>query len=205
MGSGKGLSLPKVQLYTVITWIWLFSSLGMMGKGIHYGTVSTHGRTLECDAEACDFKITDNDFNLFEHIKFSRHQLKDTQIARIKKGKVVDVKTLKRKEQRNLAFSYSITFAREGSEEDEEWALSAHSLGRKRPNAMVRKIRKYIENETDSLSISEDTGFDSRSIIFMILGLFALLLCLIAGQFSDPPPKRSTTARARPSSKKRSY
>lgn len=176
----------------------------MVAKGFHYATGATHGRTLECDAEACSFTIEDSEYKIFEHIKFPRNQLKSVQSARLKKGHLVNMEKLKRKEHRNLGYSYSITFTREGSEEAEEMALSGHSLGRKRPNIMVRKVKKYIENETDNLRVMEETGFDGRSIIFIVLGLFSVLLCIIAGQFMDPPPKKRTTARARPS-KKRAY
>lgn len=84
--------------------------------------------------------------------------------------------------------------------------MALESLGRKRPNSMVARINRYIEDhDNHELEVEESHGFDAKGVLFIVLGLCSLMFCALIGEFSDPKPSRARGSGARRVTKKRSY
>jgi hypothetical protein len=51
---------------------------------------------------------------------------------------------------RKLGYSSSVKFVREGSAETQELLMAVESLGRKKPNEMVKKITEFIGDQAQT-------------------------------------------------------
>mmetsp|Transcript_22900 Transcript_22900/g.46867 ORF Transcript_22900/g.46867 Transcript_22900/m.46867 type:complete len:226 (-) Transcript_22900:275-952(-) len=203
-GQGEGPKLPKVQTFTLITWAWFSVSIIMILVGGRYMSYSTDSRSLQCGPEVCTFKINgqgpDN-----EEVRFPRASLKNAESVRIRHKKIRDTSKMKKRDQRRLGYSYSITFVRDGSEAEETQLLSVNSIGRKRPTNMVKLIRKYLDDpEEHEVVVKEESGLDFRGLILLVLGFLSVMFSALLGQFTDEKPRRPGS-QAKRVTKKRAY
>lgn len=204
-GQGEGPKLPKVQTYTLVTWVWLVASIIMLGMGARFASQSTDSRSLQCGPEMCTFKINGQVKAENEEVRFPRENLKGAESVRVRQKKIRDTAGMSKKDIRRLGFSYAIKFVRDGSEAEEVQLLALNSIGRKRPATMVKRIRKYLENpEEHEVSVKEESGFDFKGLIFIVMGLMSIMFCALLGQFADEKPRRPGS-QARRVTKKRAY
>jgi len=203
MGTGTaGSSLPKAKPMTIATWVWLIVSVIMILMGGKFAGTSTNIRSLICGPETCEFSIVSILKEENDNIKFSRHNFKSAQQVRVRQKQIRDISKMNRKDIRKLGYSYSVKFIRDGNDEVEEVALALSTLGRKRPGNMVDIIQDYLDGTTSSLEVLEQSGFDVKGLIFILLGVVSCLFCVLIGQFSDPKPRRAVASRV---TKKRAY
>jgi hypothetical protein len=61
---------------------------------------------------------------------------------------------------------------------------------RRRVKTTVQKIDSYIKKRRHKLTVKENTPPSWQGILMLVLGIFGLLLTLLAGQFWDPSPEK---------------
>lgn len=70
--------------------------------------------------------------------------------------------------------------------------LRQHGIfqSRRRVKTTVQKIDSYIKRRRHKLTVKENTAPSWQGILFLVLGIFGLLLTLLIGQFWEPEPPR---------------
>lgn len=188
---GPKMKLP--QTATLVTWSFLIGSLLMTASGVYFFTLHTTIRSLICDAEACTLTLEDQG-SATETRRFPRSHLKQARQVRIRRGEIRDPKNMRKKSQRKLGFSYAISFLKdEGTDATEEIPMAIVDIGRRPSRVAAVKVDEYIREEANELEMIEASGTDWRGVAFLMLGIITLLLTLIAGQFTDPKPRRRNT------------
>jgi hypothetical protein len=148
---------------------------------------------FSCDESLCSI-MYQNSTNV-ETIFFPRVELKNADVVRHDGKEVIDITGMKRKKANKVGYTVQLKLMRppeEGSrlKIPENILVYGGDMGRGTSRTNVKKVSQYIDRDTDALDIRSGSGWTSFGIICLLLGFFSFIVSVLAGQFSDPEPKR---------------
>jgi len=74
--------------------------------------------------------------------------------------------------------------------------LTHEDMGKRPSKTQAAKIRRYIDNKSDAVSIQTGKGVTTRGILCIFFGIISLVLSCLFGVWSDPEKKRGVKKKA---------
>mmetsp|Transcript_11419 Transcript_11419/g.35170 ORF Transcript_11419/g.35170 Transcript_11419/m.35170 type:complete len:214 (-) Transcript_11419:63-704(-) len=186
------MRLPRVSCATGGTWVWLAVSVLVCGFGVKMLGTPTDLRHLTCKGldEMCELVVDTEDDDRVVHTFLGRDLLR-AEAVRVRRGRAVNVKHMRRKQVRKLGYSYQLVVRLDEGGDDAKYVMSYGTLGRGRARERVDEVAEYTaRRRATALDVRESSGVSAVGILLIIYGAFSLIFCLILGQFSEPPPPR---------------
>jgi len=172
--------------------IWLVVSLVVVLLGISYLRKPTDLRHMSCTGAegSCSYIIdtVDDGREVFKDLTMVK-----AEAVRVRRGRAVEIKNMRRKSARKLGYSYQL-IARDANDKVHKFVMSYGSIGRSTSKEEVDKVMAYVKGTDETLESLQSSGVSAVGILLVIYGGFSLLFSLILGQFSEPPEPRKRLA-----------
>ena len=138
----------------------------------------------------CELVVDTEDDDRVVHTFLGRDLLR-AEAVRVRRGRAVNVKHMRRKQVRKLGYSYQLVVRLDEGGDDAKYVMSYGTLGRGRARERTDEVAEYTaRRRATALDVRESSGVSAVGILLIIYGAFSLIFCLILGQFSEPPPPR---------------
>lgn len=170
-------------------------SLGVVGFGVSMLKTPTDLRRVTCGGleEECTLIIDTEDDERVTHT-FTGADLVRVEQVRVRRGRAVNVKHMRRKQVRKLGFSYALIVKLDDDGNEAKHVMSYGDLGKRRARERFDEVAEYVvKRRSTALDVKETSGVSAVGILLIIYGAFSLIFCLILGQFAEPPPPRKRT------------
>ena len=175
------------------SWAWLVISLAVIVWGIRFLSQPTDLRHLKCPndrEDLCELIVLTEDEDRVVHT-FPGKDLLRAEAIRVRRGRAVNSKNMRRKQVRKLGYSFQLVVRLDDDGREARHVMSYGSVGRSDAKQRVSEIQEYVTNtDVSGLDVYESSGVSAVGILLVIYGAFSLIFCLILGQFSEPPPPR---------------
>ena len=175
------------------SWAWLVISLAVIVWGIRFLSQPTDLRHLKCPRDRedlCELVVLTEDEDRVVHT-FPGKDLLRAEAIRVRRGRAVNPKNMRRKQVRKLGYSFQLVVRLDDDGREARHVMSYGSVGRSDAKQRVSEIQEYVTNiDVQSLDVYESSGVSAVGILLVIYGAFSLIFCLILGQFSEPPPRK---------------
>ena len=184
--------LPRVSCATAGTYVWLLVSLGVVGLGVRFLGTPTDLRHVTCGdrSSTCTLVVDTEDDERVTH-EFLGSDLVRAELIRVRRGRAVNVKHMRRKQVRKLGYSYQLVVRLDDQGNEARHVMSYGTIGRGKARERVDEVGEYAtKKRSTALDVKESSGVSAVGILLIIYGAFSLIFCLILGQFAEPPPPR---------------
>lgn len=190
----NGVSLSTININVVLSLLWIISSIIIVYLGNTHCKVYSINSSLICDEKTCDLISKQVDGQLTKYT-FSQVDFIDSEITRVKDGKVISTVGVSRKISSSYGYSVMIKFkspVEDGSriKVQSSVLLSPYDTGRRSARSTVSKIDRYIEGKSKELNLVIGQTWTVFGTLLIISGFVSLVCSFIFGQFSDPAPRR---------------
>lgn len=164
----------------------------MVGFGVNLLKTPTDVRHVKCGGldESCTLIVDTEDDERVKH-SFAGADLVRVEQIRVRRGRAVNVKHMRRKQVRKLGYSYALVVKLDDDGNEAKHVMSYGDLGKRRARERFDEVSEYVVKRRSSmLDVKETSGVSAVGILLIIYGAFSLIFCLILGQFAEPPPPR---------------
>lgn len=136
--------LPRVSCATGGTYIWLLVSLGVVFLGVRFLGTPTDLRHLTCGSreETCTLVVDTEDDERVTH-EFAGGDLLRAELVRVRRGRAVNVKHMRRKQVRKLGYSYQLVVKLDDEGAEARHVMSYGTIGRGRARERVDEVSEY--------------------------------------------------------------
>jgi len=183
------ITLPKLSMATIGSWVWLILSLASLGGGVHFCYHGTDYRMISCGAHDtnCELKI-EPESGKGDVRTFLGSQILRASAVRVRRGKVVDAGNYKGKQLKKLGYAYTITI-KEDDGQEKSFTMSYSNLGEDYSASCVKQVNQYAQQDTSEVKLEHSSGVSAGGVVMLIYGAASTALCLMLSQLVEPEKK----------------
>ena len=200
----RTLDIREIGVYSLISFFFLFVSVGLVFLGISICRSSAYNMKLSCTTQSCEFvkySYSTSSIDPMNQVTFPRSFLLKSSPVRVRNGIVVQADKYRGKKARALGHSYIIKVKSLNKEKEdinnsgdgwteEEILIADFNIGRKKARKQAGKITSYIRGEVSQVEVIESRGWSASGIILVLIGSLAVIFVVVLGDFTGKKDKK---------------